>query len=136
MATAEALNQVALMVTDLHKQTVVQDVPPAQPVFENTTAVTEEMKRLKKKLKEMRDAETKRKAADKRMAKAANQIKELDKVRRALVNANPVVKKRMKERKRNLKKEIRETIKKVFPVVGETAEMKILKDSVGHEDAE
>ena len=136
MATAEALNQVALMVKDLHKQTVVEDVPPARPVFENTAAVTEEMKNLKKKLKELRDGEKNSKEAGKKMVKATNQVKELDKVRKALVNANPVVKKRMKERKHKLKKEIRETIKKLFPVVGETAEMKILKDSVRREDEE
>ena len=79
---------------------------------------------MKQKLKELRDGEKNRKEAAKKMVKATNQVKELDKVRKALVNANPVVKKRMKERKHKLKKEIRETIKKLFPVVGETAEMK------------
>ena len=47
-----------------------------------------------------------------------------------------MVKKQLKKKEQRLQKEIRQIIKIVFPVVGETAEMKVLKESVGHEDDE
>ena len=140
MATAKALNQVALMVTKMHEKLVAappssDDTPNGQNLG-TAVAVADKIKSMKQKLKELRVTENKHRAASKKIAKATNQVNELCKVRRLLANANPMAKKRMKERKRKLKKEIREVIKKVFPVVGETAEMKILKDSVGHEDEE
>ena len=140
MATAEALSKVALMITEMHEKSVAapssSDGTPSGQNFETTAALADGIKSMTQKLKQMRVTENKHKAANKRIAKATNQVNELCKVRRLLANANPMAKKRMKERKRKLKKEIREVIKKVFPVVGETAEMKILKDSVGQEDEE